>query len=186
MDAQPGQSPSQPGADQSSASSQKRERAFSGLVHSREFLETLAELAQPRVSGTPTKPTSRSHRSLLLAMAAVVTLLLVLAREYDWRPWTEQGTVPEVFYGSWGTSSERYADRGFVITRDSLHLVTGVGRGLAYPIVGVNRPAGPDATLFTLRYRDGGLDLTLQFHLEPDTTIHLVSLPMVAWTKQSP
>jgi hypothetical protein len=186
MNEQPGQSPSQPGADEPGAQSRQPVRSFSGLVHSREFLETLAEAVQPRVSDTSAKPKSRSHRPLLLAMAAVLTLLLVLAREHDWRPWTEQGPVPAVFHGTWGTSSERYADRGFVITSDSLRLVTGPGRGFIYPIVGVIRPTGPDTTLFTLRYRDGGMDLTLQLYLEPDTTIHLVSLPMVAWTKQSP
>jgi hypothetical protein len=186
MDEQPGQSQSQPGADQSSAPSQKPAQSFSGLVHSREFLETLAAASQPQSSDTPAKPKRPSHRPLLLAMAAVLALLLVLAREHDWRPWMEQGTVPEVFYGTWGTSSARYADRGFVITRDSVLLVTGPGRGFAYPIVGVSRPTGADTTLFTLRYRDDGQDLTLLLRLEPDSTIHLASLPMVVWTKKSP
>jgi hypothetical protein len=185
MNEQPDRSPSQPGADESSAPSQKPARSFSGLVHSREFLETLAALGQPHLPDTP-KPKSHPHRLWVLAIAAAVALLLVLAREHDWRPWMEHGAVPEVFHGTWATSSERYADRGFVITSDSLKLITGPGRGFTYPILGVTGHAGRDPTLFTVYYRDGGLDMTLGLYLEPDTTIHLVNLPLVAWTKQSP
>lgn len=186
MDEHPGRSPSLPGGDESSAPSQKPAGAFSGLAHSREFLETLAAVGQARSSEEAAKPKSRPQRSLLLAIAALVALLLVLAREQGWRPWWERGSVPEVFYGAWATSAERYADRGFVITRDSLQLLIGPGRGFTYPILGISGNPRRDATQFTVRYRDGGQDLTLRLHLEPDTTIHLASLPMVAWTKQRP
>lgn len=184
MSEQPGHSPLQPGAHESSAPSLKPGQSFSGLAHNPEFLQTLAAaVSRGSASDQALKRERRPRRPLLLAMAAVVALLLVLAREHDWWPWTVEGTVPQVFHGTWATSAERYADRGFVITGDSLQLLTGPGRGLTYPIVGVRRDPERDATLFTFHYRDGGLDMSLRLHLEPDTTIHLVSLPLVAWTK---
>ena len=174
---------SRPEAESSAA---KPLRSFSGLAHSREFLETLAAVGRGRTSDQLVKSGRRAYRPLLLAMTAVVGLLLVLARDHGWWPWTERGTVPEVFHGTWATRAERYADRGFVITRDSLQLLTGPGRGLTYPIVGVSTQAPTDPTLFTFHYRDGGLDMTLRLNLEPDSTIHLMNLPLVAWTKHRP
>ncbi|HEX7337286.1 MAG TPA: hypothetical protein VF252_08765 [Gemmatimonadales bacterium] len=184
MSEQPDRSPLQPATPESPAPFRKPVQSFSGLARNPEFLETLAAaVSRGSASGQPLKRERRPRRPSLLALAAVGALLLVLAREHGWWPWSVEGTVPQVFHGTWATSAERYADRGFVITGDSLQLLTGPGRGLTYPIVGVRTDAERDATLYTLYYRDGGLDMSMRLHLEPDTTIHLVSLPLVAWTK---
>jgi len=159
-------------------------QSFSGLAHSREFLEAVAAVGRAQASKQLGQEESRSRRPVLLGFTAVVTLLLLLAREQGWGLGVKQDTVPRVFYGSWATTAERYADRGFTITGDSLRLLTGRGRGVTYPIVGVRREKS-DSTRFTFHYRDGDLSMTLRLHLEPDTIIHLASLPRVAWTRKS-
>jgi hypothetical protein len=176
----------QPRGEGSTAPEQKSAVSFSGLAHSREFLETLAAVTSAGPSDKPVQPKNRPGRPVLLATLAVAALLLVAAREREWGLWREPSPVPQVIYGTWATRAEPYANRGFVISSDSLRLLTGVGRGVTYPIVGVTENLERNATLLTLHYLDGGLDMTLRLYLEPDTTIHLVSLPTVAWTKQSP
>jgi hypothetical protein len=160
-------------------------QGFSGLAHSREFLEILMSLRRSASSAEATPEKSRSRRPLVLALTAVVALLLVLAREQSWELWWGQASVPEVFHGMWGTSARPYTDRGFVISRDSLQLRFGAGRGIWYPIVRVNGSLTEGSTAFTLYYRDGEATLRLPLHLRPDTTIYFASLPQVVWTKQS-
>jgi hypothetical protein len=188
MTANPGGSQSQPAGDEPSPTPQRPPRSLAGggLVHSQEFLESLAALGtMMRSSPEAVKRRDPPRRSFVLLIAAGVVLLLALGRDPMWRPWWERGSVPEVFHGRWTTSSERYVERGFVITRDSLQLLFGQGRGVVYPIVRVSTRPRVDSTLFTFHYRDGALDLKLGLHLERDTTIHLQSVPMVAWRKES-
>jgi hypothetical protein len=118
-------------------------------------------------------------------MALVGVLLLAIVRAPLGTPATPHEPVPEEFLGTWATTFARYADRGFVITSDTLWLRLGEGGSVAYPIEGVERNRNADSSLFTFNYRDGASSLQLRLRMNRDTTVHLANLPTVDWKKES-
>ena len=155
------------------------------LVHSREFVEFLAELGPlMRSSAEPPHEDRRKRRSFRLGLAAVLVLLLALARDPLWSWWSAYGPVPEELLGGWSTDSPRFADRGFVVTPDSLRLQLGADDTVGYSIVGVRRGGKADERFFTLRYYDGDQSLQMALRMERDSTVSLVNLPNVSWRKK--
>jgi hypothetical protein len=155
------------------------------VVHSREFVELLTELGpMMRSSAEPAEGRRGGRRSSSLLLVAVLVLLIAVARDPLWSWWSHYGPVPHELLGGWSTRSPRFAERGFVVTPDTLRLQLGAGKTVAYPIVGVRR-GNPDERLFTFRYRDGDQDLQMGVRMESDSTIHLVNVPDVSWGKES-
>ena len=155
------------------------------LVHSREFVEFLADLGpMMQSSAEPPKENRRKRRSYRLGFAAVLVLLMVAARDPLWSWWSAYGSVPEELLGGWSTDSPRFADRGFVVTPDSLRLQLGADDTVTYSIVGVRRGGKADESLFTLRYYDGDQNLQMALKMDGDSTVSLVNLPHVSWRKK--
>jgi hypothetical protein len=161
--------------------------AVGGLVHSREFLELLAGL-RPLMGQASAPVTKRrgKHRSSRLLIAALLVLLSALTWRPVWSWWSAQGSTPGELLGTWTTSSARFADRGFVITTDSLRLFRGPGRSSTYRIAGVGEKSRPGWTLYTFHYREGGSPLELKLWMGTDSTVQIANLPGVVWKKVSP
>jgi hypothetical protein len=153
------------------------------LVHSREFVEFMAELGPMMRSAEPAKGPGAS-RSSRLVLAAVLVLLLAVARDPLWSWWSAYGSVPRELLGGWSTSSPRFADRGFEVTPDTLRLQLGGGETVAYRIVGVHRGGNPEESVFTFRYRDEEQDLKMGLRIGRDSTVYLVNVPNVPWRKE--
>jgi hypothetical protein len=192
MSVNPSGSEAQGGSDESTEPQRSHPAAGGGeLVHSRELLDFLATLGLMMRSSEKAAPARERpvpparRRSLLPVIAAAAVLLFALVRAPLWRSWSQHGSVPEQFLGSWATTAAPYADRGFVISRDSLWLRLGHGQSAAYPIVGVRRRWSVDSALYTLHYRDGASSLELGLRMERDTTVHIANLPTVVWKKES-
>ena len=161
--------------------------AVGGLVHSREFLELLAGL-RPLIR-QPSAPATKSrgkHRSSRLLIAALLVLLSALGWGPAWSWWSAHGSTPGELVGTWTTTSARFADRGFVVTTDSLRLFLGPERSSTYQIAGVGKRSRPGWTLYTFHYRDGGSPLELKLWMGTDSTVHIANLPGVVWKKVSP
>lgn len=187
MSANPAGVPS-PSSDGDSAVSQPAARPIVAgqLVHNREFVEFMGRLDEEmRSSAEPVKRKPVLSRSAKLVIAAVLTLTLALGKGPLLSGWSDYGAMPDELLGAWGTSSDRFEHRGFVITSDSLQLHVGEGQSATYPIVGVRRGRGVDRNLFTLRYRDGSLDLQLGLWMKRDTIVYIANLPGIPWTKES-
>jgi hypothetical protein len=156
-----------------------------GIARSKEFREILAAL-EPPPAGAQVEVRSSAWRSrLLIIIAALGLVVLGLAQSPLLRLHPRDVPVPEEFLGSWATTSPRYLDRGFLITRDSLWLRLGPGESTAYPILGV-RSSGPAVLKsYLFRYRDSSSTLELALRMHQDTTIHIANLPSVLWKKES-
>jgi hypothetical protein len=129
-------------------------------------------------------PLFRRHRSWLLLLAAVA-LGLALGQGSLHRLLLQVGPVPEQFLGSWSTNSHRYADRGFVISRDSLRLRLGAGASAVYPVEGVRQTQAVNGVTYTFLYRDGLSLLELSLQMNPHATVHIANLPSVDWKRTS-
>lgn len=188
MSVDPSGSPSQPSDSKPSNGPDGLHRpvAVGGLVHSREFLEFLAGLGP--LMRQPAEPVT-TRRGMRRSSRLVIAALLVLLSGLGWRPvsswWSAYGSIPDELLGTWTTSSARFADRGFVITKDSLRLLLGPGRSSAYRIVGVRRRPSPDSALYTFHYREDESSLELGLWMRRDTTVHFENLPAVVWKKTS-
>ncbi len=177
-----------PPADGDASKSQRADQPITvgQLVHKREFVEFIGALdAVMRSSAEPVKRRTVLTRPAKLVLAAVLTLTLALAKGPLWSWWSSYGPIPNQLVGAWQTSSERYKDRGFVITKDSLHLRLGAGQSVKYKISGMRRGRGADRNLFTLDYRDqSNLGLQLGLHLKSDSVVYIANLPDIVWTKE--
>jgi hypothetical protein len=153
----------------------------------REFLTALGPVMRlPRKEGegpedpAPKGPARQSR--LLVAALAVVILGAAWVLLSRWNPGEQ--AVPEAVLGTWTTSSTRYADRGFVITADSLYLRVGGGQTVAHPLDGARRGRGADSALVTLHYRAGGEILEMGLRLGPEH-VTLANLPEVTWKREA-
>jgi hypothetical protein len=129
-------------------------------------------------------PTGRRRPRVLILTA--VTLLMVGAFQAPLVGLlTRDGPVPDEFLGTWETSSQRYAERGFTITSDSLRLHLGPRGVASYPITGVRAKRTADSVLYTFHYRDGSSTLEMGLRMDPDSALRLGNLPAVLWRKVS-
>jgi hypothetical protein len=177
MTVTPGGSAPPPPADERSAASQRELLAALNEV-------TCALPEEGAGQATAAKKQTGPRRSWLLLIALVGVLLLVIVRTPLGSPDPTYEPVPEAFLGTWTSAAERYADRGFVITSDTLWLRLGEEQSIAYPILGVNRNRNADSSLFTFHYRDGASSLQLGLRMSRDSTVHLANLPTVDWKKE--
>lgn len=172
--------------DSSSAHPAGRPMAVGQLTHNRAFVEFVGKLdAVMRASAEPVKRKPVFSRPAKLVIAAVLILMLALGKEVLWSWWSNYVTMPNELVGVWSTSAGRFADRGFVITRDSLQLRLGEGQSVMHPIMGVRRGRGANRDLFTFDYRDGDLDLQIGLHMKADSIVHIENVPGIVWTKES-
>lgn len=188
MSVDPNSAPPQPPAGDSPKSQRADSPMAAGqLVHKREFVEFISTLeAVMRSSAEPVKRKAVLTRPVKLVIAAVLILTMALAKGTLWSWWSNYGPIPNELVGGWRTDSRPFEDRGFVITKDSLHLRLGGGQGVAYPIVGMRRGRGDDRNLFTFDYRDKlNLDLQLGLYLKSDSVVYIANLPDIVWTKES-
>jgi hypothetical protein len=186
MSVDPGGAPPPPTGDSAGSQRPAQPVAAGQLVHKREFVEFLGRIDQEmRLSAERVERKPVLGRSAKLVIAAVLALMLALGKGTIWSWWSGYGPLPYELEGSWGTSSDRFQDRGFVITRDSLQLRLGAGQSATYPIAGVRRGRGVDRNLFTLHYRDGNLELQLGLWMKRDSIVYIPNLPGIAWTKES-
>jgi hypothetical protein len=132
------------------------------------------------------KGVGSTHRPVKLVVAALALLAAAAGRESITRLLTRDLPVPEAFYGTWETGAEKYAGRGFTMSADTLRLEQGAGRVASYPIAGVRRNAAADTVWYTVRYRDGASLLEMGLRLETDSTLRLVNLPSVLWSRAAP
>jgi hypothetical protein len=170
-----GPEPQQSGDDRSAASQ-------------RELIAALDEVTRllPAEGAAQAQPAGNAagSRQWLLLAALLGTLVLAIVHSPLGAPAPTHEPVPQQFLGTWTTTSVRYADRGFVITSDTLRLRLGEGESIAYPIVGVERNRKADSSLFTFHYRDGASSLQLGLRMNRDTSLHLANLPTVDWKKE--
>jgi hypothetical protein len=130
--------------------------------------------------------TPRARRSSRLPLITVGLLALAVAQALVADLLDSTGPVPREFVGAWSTTAIPYADRGFVITSDSLWLRLGPEVSIAYPIAGVRKSRTADAVQYTFLYGDGSALLEMGLRMNPDSTVHLASLPSVRWRKERP
>lgn len=153
----------------------------------RDFLTALGPVMRlpDKQAESPDEPTPRSparQSRLLLAAMAVAILGVAWALLSRWKPGEQ--AVPDALLGTWTTSSTRYADRGFVITADSLYLRIGSGQTVGYPIEGVRTGRGDHSAVMTLHYREGGEILEMGLKRGPQEGVSLVNLPEVIWVRE--
>ncbi|MGH7506442.1 MAG: hypothetical protein ACRELX_12355 [Longimicrobiales bacterium] len=97
----------------------------------------------------------------------------------------DQPIITREISGSWSTTAGSYSDRGFVITRDSLHLHQGGGIIARHRIRGIRRVRRNDRVAYTIRY-DGivrTLDFRFDYYAAPSGPyIHIRNQPRaVTW-----
>ncbi len=188
MSADPNSIPPRPRAADSPSSPRADEPMAAGqLVHKREFVEFVGRLdAVMRSAAVPVKRKTVLTRRAKLVLAAVLMLTLAMVKGTVWAWWSNYGPIPNELLGAWQTSSERFGDRGFVITGDSLHLRLGGGQSVRYKIEGMRRGRGLERNLFTVEYRDqSNLELQLGLYLKSDSVVYIANLPDVVWRKES-
>jgi hypothetical protein len=139
---------------------------------------------EPSLPGTGRRATP--PRLPWLPLIAIVLLLLTLGNSRLAPLLDDVGPVRPEFLGSWRTTAASYADRGFVISSDSLWLRLGPDVSIAYPVIGVREQRQGDAVLFTFLYGEDPSVLEMSLRMELDTTVYLAGLPSVRWAKEQP
>jgi hypothetical protein len=155
-----------------------------------EFFQALGPLMQlpPRGKGrkgvgpSALGPKSPPRRGILVA--AVLLLAAVMLQAPLLLMLNHEEAVREEVLGAWRTRDPRYAERGFVITRDSLCLIQGAATSSSYPVTGMRSTRAADSVVYIIHYRDGGLPLELGLHVAPDSTVLVANLPGVVWRKE--
>jgi hypothetical protein len=125
----------------------------------------------------------RDRRPRVLIFAAVLLLVMAAVQAPLLRLLSRNIPVPDEVLGTWSSASQRYADRGFAITVDTLLLQLGPGKSASYPITEVRRIGSTDSARFTIRYRDGSSLLEMELRVDEDAGLQLANLPTVIWRK---
>ena len=90
-----------------------------------------------------------------------VTLLAACAQP-------DADVIARELFGSWQTDAPEYAERGFVLTADSITLHQGGGIRVRYPIEGIRRDERNGYVDYTVTYRGivSPLDFRVQYRME--------------------
>ena len=109
----------------------------------------------------------------------VVPLFIVL------RPQTV--ALPDAIFGSWVTTEERYADRGFRFSDSTLTLYTGAQDSIVNEIVRVvGEEEFPGRFSYTVFHSLYGTEYEFSFHYgAADTTIQFANQPEMTWRKKA-
>jgi len=122
------------------------------------------------------------HLPFLAAAAAILVIVGVVAAMPS-----EQETLPDQLFGSWNTTSPRYADRTFELTVEEVAFQQGSPNDFArYPITGVTgeRDAG-ETMVYVISYENGGTEYQFSFvHQPAENSIRLKNQPTVVWYRQ--
>jgi hypothetical protein len=140
---------------------------------------------RPTAVEKPVAPATARRRSRLLIPVAVGLLAIAVLQRPLLRLISSDLPVPEELLGNWITDSPRYADRGFVITRDSLRLQLGPQLSATYPITRVRRAGTADSTRYTISYRQGDTEVEMGLSVDPDVGLRVANLPSVTWRRGS-
>jgi hypothetical protein len=137
-----------------------------------------ADTSDPRLQSAASprrRPMVLTAVAVALAVAATGPSLLSGAFEH-----TQQ--VPSGLHGRWKTAAERYADRSFEFSADSLRLGVG-GHDATYPIARVRHRDSSDAVVYTIEYRDGQSELEFALAIGPDSVAQIRNLPGLGWRR---
>ena len=95
--------------------------------------------------------------------------------------------LPDAIFGSWATTDERYADRGFRFADSTLTLYTGGQDSVVYAILRVQgEEEFPGRFAYTVFHASYGTEYEFSFHYgEADTTIQFANQPEMTWRKKT-
>jgi hypothetical protein len=165
---------------------------FFGLLGARlEYDRAKTDAATPGKVATPTPPrrtpghSSRRRRRLVSLAAALACLILIaivtLPRVLG------SATVPDELLGTWRTSADGYARRGFTLTPGSVVLNAGPdGRQVStYTITRVRTTTQGAETVYAIQYQveDGRYELSLRYLSGPPSVIRFSHQRELAWSK---
>jgi hypothetical protein len=157
-----------------------------------EFFDALGSVMRlppkaPRsaAAATPVVSARAAHRSRFLIPAAVALLAIAVLQRPLLHLLSPDVPVPEGLLGSWITDAPRYADRGFVITSDSLRLQLGPQLSATYPITRVRRAGTADSARYTISYRQGDTEVEMGLSVDPELGLRVANLPSVTWRRGS-
>ena len=127
---------------------------------------------------------SRSRLTRVAAAVGTAALTFVLIRSLA-RPDPAPTVPPPAIVGTWVTDDVRYADRAFVVRRDTLEVHVGPGEASVHPIRAVEVVAAADHTSYEILYVTAEGEASLELLLYEDV-VRLRNPPDVRWRRVAP